>query len=60
MLGTAGADDTMQRILSGDLNTDQMAALKSLITNPDKTLGMCSTSQSPSYIYHVRGLDILI
>jgi hypothetical protein len=40
MLSTTGADDTMQKILSGDLNAEQMAALQSLIANPDKTLGM--------------------
>lgn len=41
MLNTTGADDTMKRILSGDLTPDQIAALKTLVANPDKTLGEC-------------------
>lgn len=48
MLSTTGADDTMQKILSGDLNAEQMAALQSLIANPEKTVGMCPSSQSTS------------
>jgi len=38
MLNTTGADDTMQKILSGNLDAEQMAALQSLIANPEKTL----------------------
>ena len=48
MLSTTGADDTMQKILSGDLNAEQMAALQSLIANPEKTLGKCPSPQSAS------------
>jgi len=44
MLGTTGADDTMKLILSGDLNDDQIAALQTLVANPDKTLGTCFIS----------------
>ena len=59
MLSTTGADDTMQKILSGDLNAEQMTALQSLIANPNKTLGMCPSSHPPSYIPRVRSLDSL-
>jgi len=38
MLNTTGADDTMKRIFSGNLNADQVTALKTLVANPDKTL----------------------
>jgi len=38
MLNTTNADDTMQRILTGNLNTDQITALETLVANPDKTL----------------------
>lgn len=48
MLSTTDADDTMQKILSGDLNAEQMAALQSLIANPEKTLGKFPYPQSPS------------
>jgi len=43
MLNTSAADDTMGRILSGDLDADQITALKTLVANPDKTLGMSPT-----------------
>lgn len=49
MLNTTGADDTMKKILSGDLNADQIKALKTLVATPDKTLGMYSTASTQLY-----------
>jgi hypothetical protein len=57
MIGTTGVDDTMTAIFKGGLKETQVEALKTLVGNPDKTLGMCSTSRS-TFLYTKLGESV--